>query len=173
MAKSFRRQRTQKRKDGMKSIKTNHVGRKIALTTFASFLFLGGQPVFANSDPCCANKTEAVDINRGYLSTPRAREEYPWLTRGGTALVAGKLAKPVTVTANRALAKSPRYLEEHPELLRPAGTYVLSAGGLRPPEITKNTAWAASPRVREEFPALRRVSPSPNGDNKVQIAPLK
>lgn len=63
-------------------------------------------------------------------------------------------------SANRALAHSPRYIEEHPELIR--GTARSSALHEVKPEsvgtkLTTNRALAASPRYLEEFPGLARV----------------
>ena len=157
----------------MKSSNRNCRVGTIGLSTLSVFLFVASQtqPVFADSGACCAAKAASAELNRGYLSTPRAREEFPWLTRPGVVLQPRTVAKPVRVL-NRALANSPRYREEHPELLRPDGTYVLTTRSTVPPEVTRNTAFAASPRAREEFPALQRTPPSQDSE-KIQIAPLK
>lgn len=106
-------------------------------------------------------------LNRGYLSSPRAREEFPELARGGNERVRSE--KVSTPTVNRALANSPRYREEHP-----AGALrALMSPSAIPPELIKNRAFAASPRVREEFPALQR-NPAPfKGREKFEVAPLK
>jgi hypothetical protein len=62
---------------------------------------------------------------------------------------------------NAALLASPRYLEEHPEVLR-GGT----AGGPstalktdRPAKLTRNASLVNSPRFREEHPELVWVAP--------------
>jgi hypothetical protein len=57
---------------------------------------------------------------------------------------------------NTALLHSPRYLEEHPELLRAVPPSVESPAhkAKRLTEPTKNTALANSPRFREEHPEL-------------------
>lgn len=158
----------------MKASKKNYLVGTIRLSTLSVFLFVAvqTQPVFADSGACCAATAASTEPkNRGYLSTPRGREEFPWLTRPGAVLQQRPVAKPAGVS-NRALANSPRYREEHPELLRPEGTYVLTTRSTVPPEVTKNTAFAASPRAREEFPALQRTPPLFNSQ-KIQIAPFK
>ena len=116
------------------------------------------------------DSVEALN-NRAVAASPRAKEVFPWLTRGtATAVTSGKTAL-TDMTKNRALAASPRTLEQFPELARPA----------QPPKVTdssvastviKNRALAASPRAKEEFPWLAR------GNFRVveepfQIAPLK
>jgi len=58
---------------------------------------------------------------------------------------------------NKAVLKSPRYLEEHPELLRGQSSGVESPA-LKSEQLTKvteNSALAHSPRFREEHPELR------------------
>src|SRR6267378_1178590 len=60
------------------------------------------------------------------------------------------------LSQNRALLRSPRYLEEHPELLRSrAGTESRVFEPERPAKPTANIALANSPRYREEHPELR------------------
>ena len=155
----------------MKLPKRSCVGGALSLTTLSVFLFLPSQTqsVFANSAACCPLNAASRELNRGYLSTPRAREEFPWLTRNVTTLQIRAEAKTMV---NRALANSPRYREEHPELLRPDGTYAFITRSIVPLEVTKNSALAASPRAREEFPALQRTSVSEISE-QIQIAPLK
>ena len=157
----------------MKLTERNCLGGTVGLTTLSVFLFLSSQTqsISANSDVCCPIKAASSEVNRGYLSTPRGREEFPWLTRNVTALQVRPAAKTPGVL-NRALANSPRYREEHPELSRPAEIFVVSMRSTVPPEVAQNSALAASPRVREEFPALQRTPPSEVGE-KIQIAPLK
>jgi len=88
----------------------------------------------------------------------------------GAALITVNLAiatqagEPSTLpkSLNKALLASPRYLEEHPELLRgqqAAGeSPALNPGHLA--TVTENNALAHSPRFREEHPELRWAMPS-------------
>jgi len=129
---------------------------------------------------CCAEngvKSPSAGVNRAFLSSPRAREEFPWLTRGTTGLavrVENSEAAVAKRISNRALASSPRFLEEHPELLRGEGKLVFTTPSVVPAEVMKNAALVASPRTREEFPAiLRTPSVVLESASKVQIAPLK
>ena len=79
-----------------------------------------------------------------------------------------------SLKSNRALANSPRFREEHPQLLRGEGKLVLTTPAAVPAEVLKNAALVASPRTREEFPAiLRAPSVVLESDSKVQVAPLK
>jgi hypothetical protein len=160
----------------MKSMKRSRLEGTISLTTMVAVLFLGSQStsVFANSDTCCCAKPAlSAALNRGYLSTPRAREEFPWLTRGGIEPGKTAAAKPVATTENRALAKTPRYIEEHPEVLRSGKDFPVTLQSSVPAAVLQNRAFAASPRAREEFPALSRTPVILDRDDKVQIAPLK
>lgn len=131
------------------------------------------------SDSCCedgAKKASVASVNRGYLSTPRAREEFPWLARAGAAGERDRQSSKdalADLQSNRALASSPRFREEHPELLRAKGTFVVTSPTGVPAQVTKNSAFAASPRAREEFPALLRSPAGVTPDSKLQIAPLK
>ena len=65
------------------------------------------------------------------------------------------LAKPTT---NKALLHSPRYLEEHPELLRPAESEQREQSTINKRDslakLSANTALAHSPRFREDHPQL-------------------
>ncbi len=70
-----------------------------------------------------------------------------------------------SVPTNHGLAASPRYLEEHPELLRvPQSVQESEAKAARVrkelAQLTENRALATSPRFVEEHPELLRVSPS-------------
>ena len=64
--------------------------------------------------------------NRAVANSPRAKEEFPWLTRGGTEPTRSKEAVTTSKSAlaevreNRALAASPRMKELYPELARGA-----------------------------------------------------
>ena len=78
------------------------------------------------------------------------------------------IAQSVDVVAqpkNRAIANSPRFLEEHPALLRtPLSAEALRARAQRRTEhlakLTRNRALAASPRFLEEHPELLRKPPT-------------
>ena len=165
----------------MKSIKRSRLGGTISLSTLAAVLLLASQSStsFAKTDSCCADvkQSAAQTLNRGYLTTPRAREEFPWLTRGGPIGETRAKTAPEVIAAlkaNRALANSPRFIEEHPELLRGAGQFTVTTPAAVPAEVLRNSALVASPRTREEFPALLRLpSAASESDSKVQVAPLK
>ena len=64
------------------------------------------------------------------------------------------------VPTNSALAHSPRFIEENPELARsaarPSAIHGSNPGPLTS-TLTSNRAWAASPRYIEEHPELARV----------------
>lgn len=77
-------------------------------------------------------------------------------TQAGESLAGAKAPK------QTALLSSPRYLEEHPELLRVPSFRGRSAALQtdRLATITENTALANSPRFREEHPELRWAMPS-------------
>jgi len=85
--------------------------------------------------------------------------------QAGESLVGAKTPK------DRALFSSPRYLEDHPELLRAPlareGPSTLQKDRLA--ALTENTALANSPRFREEHPELRWTIPS-GGPSVVQTA---
>jgi len=69
---------------------------------------------------------------------------------------------------NTALLASPRYLEEHPELLRiPSSQEPSALQRDRLARLTENTALANSPRFLEEHPELLRREPG------FEVAPLK
>src|SRR5882762_11926230 len=66
---------------------------------------------------------------------------------------------------NVALLNSPRFLEEHPELLRasPSANGTRAMGERKAERLaglTANGALASSPRFREEHPELRWTSPA-------------
>lgn len=64
---------------------------------------------------------------------------------------AGKPDSTASSTKNTALLASPRYLEEHPELLRGRAASEQSPAR-KTDRLTQNTALANSPRFREEHP---------------------
>ncbi|HWC60234.1 MAG TPA: hypothetical protein VHC44_11120 [Verrucomicrobiae bacterium] len=62
---------------------------------------------------------------------------------------------------NTALLHSPRYLEEHPELLRGQSVDRASTT-IHHAKLTENIALANSPRFREAHPELRWATPLPD-----------
>lgn len=114
------------------------------------------------------DSVEALN-NRAVAASPRAKEVFPWLTRG-TAVMPTKPALS-EVTKNRSFAASPRVLEQFPELSRPAQP-AKSADRSVAATVIKNRAWASSPRAREEFPWLARGNYTVT-EEPFQIAPLK
>ena len=114
------------------------------------------------------DSVEALN-NRAIAASPRAKEAFPWLTRG-TAVTPTKTAL-TDVTKNRAFAASPRTLEEFPELARTAQP-VKSADSSVAATVIRNRALAASPRAKEEFPWLARGNFTVT-EEPFQIAPLK
>jgi enoyl-CoA hydratase/carnithine racemase len=83
-------------------------------------------------------------------------------TVGATALLTNQNIRAADFSssdlANRAVAASPRALEQFPELARQssARTEVLPLTGGVVATVKKNRALAASPRMREQFPELAR-----------------
>ena len=71
---------------------------------------------------------------------------------------AGEQHKLAKLTTNKALLHSPRYLEEHPELLRPADSEQREQSTIHKRDslakLSANTALAHSPRFREDHPQL-------------------
>lgn len=114
------------------------------------------------------DSVEALN-NRAVAASPRAKEIFPWLTRG-TAVTPTKRAL-TDVSKNRAFAASPRTLEQFPELARPAQP-VKAGGSSVATTVIKNRGLAASPRAKEEFPWLARGNYTVT-DEPFQIAPLK
>ena len=117
--------------------------------------------------------------NRAVANSPRAKEEFPRLTRGGTEPTRSKEAVTTSKSAlakvkeNRALAASPRMKELYPELARPAVTPSESAVATQSrinalAEVRRNSALAASPRMKELYPELRFDAVKP-----IEVAPLK
>lgn len=115
--------------------------------------------------------------NRAVANSPRAKEEFPWLTRtpappADACCDKGEVRNALAeAKKNRAYAASPRVRELFPELVRPAQP-VRSADSSVAATVIKNRAWASSPRVREEFPWLARGSFTVI-EEPFQIAPLK
>jgi hypothetical protein len=148
--------------------------RMIVMATLVAGLAVVGQAsgsgqVFSYAD---------VVKNRAIAASPRAREEFPWLTRqSATPASTAKRAESHTalseVKKNRALAASPRMLEQFPELSRSVQASGKSTEDWIPSSVLKNRALAASPRMREEFPWLARGGASKSTEEKLEIAPVK
>ena len=123
----------------------------------------------------------AADVlnNRAIAASPRAKEAFPWLTRGSTeqtrskAVVTTSKSALAVVKENSSLAASPRMKEQFPELARPAlssSEYTVATRTAINPltEVMRNSAVAASPRMKELYPELAR-----GAEKSVEIAPLK
>ena len=123
----------------------------------------------------------------GTLVTPRMVEEHPelsfWRSRPSVEELRARESRMekqlARITENRAVATSPRTLEQYPELLRPAvSVEQLRAQTARREaelaKVAKNRAVAASPRTIELFPELARGwKPSSEQENGFHLAPLK
>ncbi len=114
--------------------------------------------------------------NRAIAASPRAKEQFPWLTRQATpsAPASSRTESVVTtISRNKALAASPRMLEQFPQLARvntvtPANTSTSLNSEMA--KVLKNRAYAASPRSIEQYPWLARgYRPTETAD----VAPLK
>ena len=117
------------------------------------------------------DSVEALN-NRAIAASPRAKEVFPWLTRGAVSRVTPAKTALTDVAKNRAFAASPRILEQFPELARPAQPLKTAERAVASTTVIKNRAWAASPRVREEFPWLARGNFKAT-EKPFEIAPLK
>ena len=114
--------------------------------------------------------------NRAIAASPRALEQFPWLSRQSakpTARVTESRTVLTEVKKNRALAASPRMLEQFPELGRSAQPFQKSAESSVVSTVTKNRAYAASPRAIEQFPWLARQSAEKTAEKPFQVAPIK
>jgi hypothetical protein len=122
--------------------------------------------------------------NRAVAASPRAKEEFPWLARGGAEPTRSKEAVATSKSAlaevkeNRALANSPRMKEQFSELTRPAisssETTVATRSGINAlTEVRRNRALAASPRMKEQFPELARDGSAASAKKTFEIAPVK
>ena len=117
--------------------------------------------------------------NRAVAASPRAKEEYPWLTRSGVEPTQSqegvttskdRLAK---IRENSALAASPRMKELYPELAWSAvsaneRTVATGTGNNSLAVVRRNSALAASPRMKELYPELRVDAEKP-----IEVAPIK
>jgi hypothetical protein len=117
--------------------------------------------------------------NRAIAASPRAKEQYPWLTR--TATTPSDTVKRTetvvsTIRKNRALAASPRMLEQFPALAR-ANTVTPATStptvNTEVARVLKNRAYAASPRAIEQYPWLARGYRPQTTTETIEVAPLK
>ena len=97
--------------------------------------------------------------NRAVANSPRAKEEFPWLTRTAAPRTdaccdKGEVKNALTeAKKNRAYAASPRVREMFPELSRtPAPPQEFTIA----PLVEKNEALKSSPRYREQHPEALR-----------------
>ena len=97
--------------------------------------------------------------NRAVANSPRAKEEFPWLTRtpsvhADACCDKGEVKNALTeAKKNRAYAASPRVREMFPELAReaaPEREFTIA------PLVEKNEGVKSSPRYRELHPELSR-----------------
>lgn len=109
--------------------------------------------------------------NRAIAASPRAKEVFPWLTRGTATAVRPEKSVLTDVMKNRAFAASPRVLEQFPELSRQAQS-ARSPDSAVAATVIRNRAVAASPRAKEEFPWLARGAFTVT-EEPFEIAPLK
>ncbi len=117
--------------------------------------------------------------NRAIAASPRAKEQFPWLTRQSLATPASSTrfdSVPANIRNNRALAASPLMLEQFPQLARvntvkPATTPASANSEVA--KVLKNRAYAASPRAIEQFPWLARGYSTKPANESFEVAPLK
>jgi hypothetical protein len=116
--------------------------------------------------------TGELPKHREALSAPRTFEQFPELLRAPAMRerpvvdAASRTERIAKLTENRALAASPRFKEEHPEVLQlEQGTITVRVEEWVEP--TSNRALLASPRYLEEHPEILRSTPM------LQVAPLK
>ena len=119
--------------------------------------------------------------NRAVAVSPRAREQFPWLTRQASSRGESTRRADNALSAikkNRALAASPRMREQFPELARgeESKTAASSKSHTRQNQLTeviKNRALEHSPRMLEQFPELARGYTSQPTSKSFEVAPLK
>lgn len=126
-----------------------------------------------------ANFSPSDLSNRAIAASPRAKEQFPWLTRQASPVRSTSRAEVVsTIKKNRAFAASPRMIEQFPELARGEQPTTIasskSGSGVNPyTSLTKNRAFAASPRALEQFPWLARGYNYDPAKESFEVAPLK
>lgn len=117
--------------------------------------------------------------NRAIAASPRAKEQFPWLTRQASLVSSPTRADVVsTIKKNRALAASPRMIEQYPELARTAQSSDATSaksgtGETQLTRVLKNSALAASPRMLEQFPQLARGYKPEPAKQTIEVAPFK
>jgi hypothetical protein len=122
--------------------------------------------LFLNATPGVGQVFNAKDVinNRAVANSPRAKEEFPSLSRPPPLSVdaccaQGEVRNELTqAKENRAYAASPRVRELFPELAREAARAreFTIAPVFSAPDSVRNNAIANSPRMREEYPTLSR-----------------
>jgi len=135
----------------------------------------------ANQSILAADFSPSDLSNRAIAASPRAKEQFPWLTRKASAqteTTPRAFDVPAAVKNNRALASSPRMREQYPQLVlgEPPATLALSkpnTGNRELDKVMKNRALARSPRILEQFPELAREYTAQSADKSIEIAPLK
>jgi hypothetical protein len=164
----------------MSEMKTNKTQNTIMKTTRSLLLAAAAAAVLTASYNVRAANFSPSDLsNRAIAASPRAKEQFPWLTRQPSAVRSTSRAEIVsTIKKNHAFAASPRMIEQFPELARGEQPTTIasskSGSGVNPYTlVTKNRAFAASPRALEQFPWLARGYQAEPAKQSVEIAPLK
>jgi hypothetical protein len=149
--------------------------RALLLGAVAAAVLTAGQTVRA------ADFSPSDLSNRAIAASPRAKEQFPWLTRQTpqrtqTSVHSGGVVS--TIKKNRALAASPRMIEQFPELARTGQVKSTDSdnatiGNSVVAKVLKNRALAASPRMLEQFPELARGRASAATAKSIEVAPLK
>ena len=119
--------------------------------------------------------------NKAVASSPRAREQFPWLAWQGwpqTASSPRAEGVPASIKQNLAFASSPRMREQFPELARAGSQTTVAArqtsgGESQLAAVLKNRALARSPRMLEKFPELKLRYLDGSTSPAFEIAPLK
>lgn len=113
--------------------------------------------------------------NRAIAASPRAKEQFPWLTRQASPVYSPNRAEVVSaIRKNKALAASPRMIEQYPELARTGqakstGSNNSMTRNSELAKVLKNRALAASPRMLEQYPELARGL----AKQSFEVAPVK
>lgn len=131
-----------------------------------------------------ANQTLRADFspsdlsNKAVASSPRAREQFPWLAWQGWTRSARAEGIPDAVRRNSALAASPRMRELYPELARGGQNSTIAPersgkGDSQLAVVTSNQALAHSPRMLEQFPELKLRYLDGTTGPTFEVAPIK
>ena len=135
----------------------------------------------ANQNLQAADFSPSYLANRAIAASPRAKEQFPWLTRQAspqTGATPSAFSVPAAVKNNRAFASSPRMREQFPELARGEQPSNLasaksSTGESQLAKVIKNRALVHSPRMLEQFPELARGFSAEPANKSIEVAPLK